>query len=351
MLQTFWFYGVMRRFKTGCALATAFWLCAFLLPSKCLAQAVEAGFAPGPVREVPGSALLQDQISKDAGGADFLSPDSVRDREALALLLAEYSRRTSEWAPSAEWSWGVLSVNVIHGYPAGRRIWLEPPEVTRWRELLLSQGGRQPEMIRSHPEILVMFTDKDWFFVQPGRIIDGNEAKVIVVFGRQFYRTRHVQGVLRGDIGQDFIAAWQGAERAKNPRAEAEMVQRLIWMAGEMSRLDFLVRRGNLERVLACLDHPDENTSQCADMIWDYELAAARMMLSASQKLEFCPRSDGCDQESQLKIITPPLDMLQFFQPGIATEASIRNYLSFQLPRMYKKQAAHFKKYWSLRGI
>ena len=341
----------MRIIKRVSASAASLLLFAFVLSSICLAQAVKGGIEIGPALEVTGSAFLQDQISKDAGKADLFSADSVRDREALALLLAEYTRRASEWAPSAEWSWGVLSVNVIHGYPAGRRIWLEPPELTRWRELLRSQGGRQPEMVRSHPEILVMFTDKDCFFVQPGRIIDGNEAKVIVVFGRQFYRTRHVQGVLRGDIGQDFLAAWQAAEKAKNPRAEAEMVQRLIWIAGEMSHLDFLERRGNLERVLACLDHPEENTGECADMIWDYELAAARMMVSASQKLEFCPRTDGCDQEAQFKIITPPLDMVQFFQPGIDIETSIRNYLNFQLPRVYQEQAILFKKYWILRGL
>lgn len=341
----------MRSTKTGSASGIPLLVFASIVASTCLVPGVDGGIDSGFALKVSGSAFLQDQITKDVVRADFFSADSVRDREALASLLAEYSQRTFEWAPSAEWSWGVLSVNVIQGYPVGKRVWLEPPEVTRWRELLLSQSGRQPEMIRSHPEILVMFTDKDCFFVHPGRIMDGNEAKVIVVFGRQFYRTRHVQGVLRGEIGQDFIAAWQGAERAKNPRAEAEMVQRLIWMAGEMSHLDFLVRRGNLERVLGCLDHPEENTGECADMIWDYELAAARMMLLASQKLEFCPRTDGCDQESQLKIITPPLDMVQFFQPGIDIETGIRNYLNFQLPRVYKEQATFFKKYWSLRGL
>jgi hypothetical protein len=340
----------MRIVKAGSASGTSFLLFAFIFASTCPAQVTEASIDSGSAQKILGSSFLQDQVPKVAEKVDFFSPDSVRDREALALLLAEYSRRTSEWAPSADWSWGVLSVNVIYGYPIGKRIWLELQEISRWRELLLSQGGREPQMVRSRPEILVMFTEKDCFFVYPGRILGSSEAKVIVVFGRQFYRKRHVQGVLQGEIGKDFLAAWQRADEARNPRAEAEMVQRLIWMAGEMSRLGFLVSNGNLERVLACLDHPEKNTSQCADTIWEYELTAAKTMLSASQRLEFCPRTERCDQESQFKIVTPPLAMVQFFQPDIRIQTSLRNYLEFLLPKSYKKQQAFFKKYWSKRG-
>jgi hypothetical protein len=325
-------------------------LFAFIFSSTCPAQSIEGSIDSASVQNVLGSAFLQDQVRTDAGKVDFFSPDSVRDREALALLLVEYSRRTSEWAPSAEWSWGVLGVNVVYGYPIGKRIWLESEEMSRWRELLLSQGGREPPIVRSHPDILVMFSEKDCFLVRPGRILGTDEAKVIVVFGRQYYRSRHVEGVLPGETGNDILAALQGTDKAKNPRAEAEMVQRLIWMAGEMSRLDFLVSNRNLEKVLACLDHPENNTSQCADTIWDFELTAANMMLSASQKLTFCPRTDRCDKESQLKAITPPLTLVQFFQPYVKIQSSLRNYLEFVLPKTYKKQASFFKKYWNKHG-
>lgn len=340
----------MRIVRAGSASGTSFLLLAFVFSSTCPAQTFEGIIDFVSVQGILGSAFLPGQVPKDARKVDFSSPDSVRDREALALLLADYSRRTSEWAPSAELFWGVLSVNVVYGHPAGRRIWLELQEVRRWRELLLSQGGREPAIVQSHPEILVMFSENDCFLVYPGRILDSHEPKVVVVFGRQFYRSRHVEGVLPGRTGKDFLAAWQGDDKAKNPRTEAELVQRLIWMAGEMSHLKFLVRNGNLEKVLACLNHPEDNTSQCADTIWDYELTAANMMLLTSQKLEFCPRTDGCDKELQFTIITPPLTMLQFFRPDIKIQSSLRNYMEFVLPKLYKKQAAFFKKYWTKHG-
>jgi hypothetical protein len=340
----------MRIIKAAPASATSFLLFAFIFSLTCPAQPIEGSIDFSSAQKILGSAFLRDQVPKDAGGVDLSPPDLVRDGEALALLLAEYSRRTSEWAPSADWSWGVLGANVVDGYPIGKRIWFDLSESRRWRELLLSEGGREPQIVRSRPEILVMFSEKDSFVVHPGRILGADQAKVIVVFGRQFYRTRHVQGVLQGDMGKDLLAALQGVDKAKNPRAEAEIVQRLIWMAGEMSHLDYLVRNGNLEKVLACLDHPENNTSQCADTIWDYELTAANMMLSASQKLQFCPRTDGCDKASQLKIVTPPLAMAQFFQPNLEIQTSLQNYLKFLLPKYYKKQAAFFKKYWSRRG-
>lgn len=286
------------------------------------------------------------RVAGDTQKADLDSPDRLRDREALALLLAEYSKRTTAWAPTAEPLWGVLSINVAYGYPVGRRIWLAAEEVMRWREQLLAQGGQEPALIISRPQILVMFSEEDLFHIHPAKVAASGEPRIVVLFGRKFYRARHVQGVLPGRMETDIVAALRTAGKAENPRASAELLQRLIWMAGQMSHLNSLLVKGNLERILACLDRPENDTGRCADAIWDYELAAAEMMLRASRELRFCPKVDGCDKESDLKLVTPPLTMLQFFRPGVDAESSLRNYLQFVLPRMYRKQAAHFKKYW-----
>lgn|GEM_PF-6237917 len=289
------------------------------------------------------------RVAGDVQKADLDSPERLRDREALALLLAEYSRKTTGWAPTAEPLWGVLSVNVAYGYPAGRRIWLAEEEVMRWREQLLAQGGREPAMIISRPQILVMFSEEDVFHIHPARVAASGEPRIVVLFGRKFYRARHVQGVLQGRMETDIVAALRTAGTVENPRASAELLQRLIWMAGQMSHLNFLVGKGNLERILACLDQPENDTRRCADAVWDYEMAAAEAMLQASRELKFCPKVDGCARESDLKLVTPPLTMLQFFSPGIDERSSLRNYLQFTLPRMYRKQASHFKKYWMER--
>lgn len=329
--------------KAACAglmLLAAAWLCA-ARPATAPGSTDGWAAATGVSRQV--------QAVRDALKADIDSPDSLRDREALAWLLAEYSRKTVAWAPPAEPLWGVLAVNVAQGYPVGRRIWLGSEEIMRWREQLRAQGMPEPAMIVSQPEILVMFSAEDQFLVRAARLADSGEPRIVLLFGRKFYRARHVQGVLPGRIETDIPAALSAGSDARNPRALAELLQRLIWMAGEMSRLNHLLGKGNLERMLACLDHPENDTSRCADAIWDYELAAAEAMLQASRELKFCPKVDGCERESDLKRITPPLTMVQFFRPDVDVGSSLRNYLQFILPRMYRKQAGHFKKYWMNR--
>ncbi len=312
-----------------------------------LRPAEACGNADGPSGTLP--AFRQASAAMDTIQAEVDSPDFVRDREALALLLAEYSEKTHGWAPPAEPLWGVLSVNVAKGYPVGRRLWLESEQVMRWRELLLAQGVQQPAMIVSRPEILVMFSEEDHFLIRPARIAGTGEPKIVLLFGRKFYRARHVQGVLPGRIETDILASLRTGDETRNPRALAELLQRLIWMAGEMSHLNSLLDKSNLEKILACIDRPENDTIRCAEAIWNYELAAAETMLLASRELKFCPRVDGCEKEADLKRITPPLVMVQFFSPSLDARSSLRNYLQFILPRMYRQQAAHFKKYWAVQ--
>lgn len=363
-----------------------------LIPASTIAQ-VQAKTALVP-NEAP--AIEESEALKRAA-----SPEHKKDREAFAFLIAEYSRRTSPWAPSADDLLRLPSRSIVDGYPSGFRIWPgnDPRNDEAWGDLLKSQGiaAENIALKKAAPvkNVIVFISDKELygFSVDPVRISSSPNPMIRIVFERGFYCQAFVNSRdMPLTPNECFLDHWQG-RGVKSARDEAELAYRLILMSGELYKWNRLRDNSVLQEIDGCFNGPnvrkfhevrekisrlnrdrqsdqvDERTysekltalekegyeisssgeaRSCAEFIFRYEYGAANAMYDTSQRLTVCLKpGQDCKKRGELTKISPPKTMVQFLVYGGSKKSALENYVRLMLPVWYPGGASLYGPVWN----